>query len=160
MDNVQFVIANSKNKHTRKATDSWLRTYERWAKANNETVEIHKLTSAIELNTLLDRFFANIKKLNGGEYEPVSLSALQAAIGRHLKEMGSPHDIFKDLAFSGSGGNAINILTHGFGCNIGFIFLVFFIFFVIWHSRYALVQITENKKSSKNKSYIAPEPMR
>ena len=41
VDNVQFYIANSKNKHTTKA---WLRTYER-AKANNEPLEIHKLTN-------------------------------------------------------------------------------------------------------------------
>ena len=61
--NVQFYIANSKNKHTMKATKAWLRTYERWAKTNNEPLEIHKLTNAIELNAILERFFANIKKL-------------------------------------------------------------------------------------------------
>ena len=98
VNNVQFYIANSKNKHTTKA---WLRTYERWAKTSNEPLEIHKLTNAIELNAIFERFFANIKKLNGEEYEPCSLAALQAGIYRHMKEMGSAHDIFKDLAFNG-----------------------------------------------------------
>ena len=94
--NVQFYIANSKNKHTMKATKAWLRTYERWAKTNNEPLEIHKLTNAIELNAILERFFANIKKLKyGEEYEPCSLTALQVG-DRHMKEMGSTHDIFKN----------------------------------------------------------------
>ena len=41
-------------------------------------------------------------RINGEEYEPVSLCALQAAIDRHLKDMGSTHQIFKDLEFCGS----------------------------------------------------------
>ena len=63
VDNVQFYIANSKNKHTTKETIAWVRTYERWAKTNNEPLEIHKLTNAIELNAIFERFFTNIKKL-------------------------------------------------------------------------------------------------
>ena len=42
--------------------------------------------------------------------------------------------------------NAINILTHGFGCNIRFIFLVF-VFSELFGTRaYALVQITQKIK--------------
>ena len=101
--NVDFYKLNtSKNKHTSKATSTCLRTYIRWAANNNKTVEIHTIESPVELNRVLECFFASIKKLDGTEYEPVSLCALEAAIDRHLKEMGSPHQIFKDLAFSGS----------------------------------------------------------
>ena len=88
---VDFYKENSKNKHTTKATNTWLRTYRKWAKANNQIEEIHAVENAAELNNVLELFFANVKKMDGGEYEPVSLCALQAAIDRHLKDMGSPH---------------------------------------------------------------------
>ena len=55
--------------------------------------------------------------------------------------------------------NAINILTHAFGCNIDLTFS-FFLFSELFGTRaYALVQITQ-KINSKNKSHIAPESMR
>ena len=41
-----------------------------------------------------------------------------------------------------------------------FIFLVFLFSELFGTRAYALVQITENKKNSENKSYIAPESMR
>ena len=42
--------------------------------------------------------------------------------------------------------NAINILTHGFGCNIGFIFLVFLFSELFGTRAYALVQITQKEE--------------
>ena len=47
--------------------------------------------------------------------------------------------------------NAINILTHGFGCNID----LFFSFF--YFLSYLAFSLT---RSSKNKSYIPPESIR
>ena len=61
--NVDFYKLNSKNKHTSKATSTWLRTYQRWAESNNEAVEIHTIENAVELNRVLELFLANIKKL-------------------------------------------------------------------------------------------------
>ena len=42
--------------------------------------------------------------------------------------------------------NAINILTHGFGCNIRFIFLVFLFSELFGARAYVLVQITQKIK--------------
>ena len=47
-------------------------------------------------------YFADVRKLNGSEYEPTSLCSIQAAIDRYLKEMGSRFSIFKDQEFAGS----------------------------------------------------------
>ena len=58
MDNsiVDFYKNNSKNKHTTKATNSWLRTYTLWAEDNNQIVKIHAIENAVELNKVLELF--------------------------------------------------------------------------------------------------------
>ena len=152
MDNiVDFYKNNCKNKNTTKATNSWLRTYKLWAENNNQILEIHTIESTVDLNNVLELFFSSVTRINGKEYEPVSLCALRAAIDRHLKDMGSMPQIFKDLEFCGSRNmlvNAINILTHGFGCNID-LFFSFFLFSELFGTRaYTLVQITQKIKKT------------
>ena len=55
--------------------------------------------------------------------------------------------------------NAINILTHGFGCNID-LFFSFFLFSELFGTRaYALVQITQKiKKINKINPILHPNP--
>ena len=63
---------------------------------------INLLTNAIELNVILERFFANIKNLVARNTSHVrSLHSKPAGIDRQTREMGSTNDIFKDLAFNG-----------------------------------------------------------
>ena len=102
MENVELFKQNSKNKHTTKATHSWVRTYQRWAEKNGQVLNLQEITDPVKLNGVLELFFANVKKLDGGEYEPCSLQALQAALDRHLKENGMKVDLYKDFEFSGS----------------------------------------------------------
>ena len=41
-----------------------------------------------ELNRLVGHFFVSLKKKNGEDYEPNSLTAFQRSIDRHLREKG------------------------------------------------------------------------
>ena len=66
--NVDFYKVNINNKHTRKATWTWLRTYQRWAGNNNEAVEIRTIENAVELNRVLELFFSNRKRLDDTPY--------------------------------------------------------------------------------------------
>lgn len=43
--------------------------------------------------------FHDIRKQNGGEYEPDSLTALQSSINRHLQKKGGHVDIITDREF-------------------------------------------------------------
>ena len=51
---------------------------------------------------LLCKFFVNIRKKNGQEYEPDSISSFQRSIQRYLSEKGSSVSILKDKDFEKS----------------------------------------------------------
>ena len=44
------------------------------------------LLSSIDLDKVLQSFYAEVRKTNGDEYEPNSLASMQAGIDRYLKE--------------------------------------------------------------------------
>ncbi|CAH3172495.1 unnamed protein product [Porites lobata] len=52
--------------------------------------DVAALKDATEnMNTLLERFYASVRKQDGTDYEPGSLKVMQAALDRHLKEKGT-----------------------------------------------------------------------
>ena len=57
---------------------------------------------AATLDKLLGKFFKDLRKQNGGEYELHSISSFQKSIQRHLKELKLPFNILQDEAFSRS----------------------------------------------------------
>ena len=57
---------------------------------------------ASELDHLLCNFFMNIRKKNGEEYEPDTISGFQRSIQRYLSEKGSSVNILKDKDFEKS----------------------------------------------------------
>ncbi len=95
----QFVDAN-KAKNTVIKTRSGLNVWYRWCENINERRKIEDLT-AIELNRLLSHFFMTVKKRNGEEYEPVSLTSLARSIDRFLREAGKEFCILTDREFEG-----------------------------------------------------------
>lgn len=58
--------------------------------------------SALELDKLLSQLFKDIRKKNGGDYEPDTVSSFQKSIQRHINEQKLPINILKDNAFSRS----------------------------------------------------------
>ena len=57
---------------------------------------------ANELDLLLSKFFISVRKQDGAEYEPCTLSGFQRSFQRHLHEEGSLINILKDNEFSKS----------------------------------------------------------
>ena len=101
MDPVTFFKDNSKNKSTTKATGQWTRIYQRWAATNNQPMDITNLEKNV-LNNILEIYFAQALRLDGKNYEPSSLTNMQAGIDRYLKENGCTFSIIKDWEFLGS----------------------------------------------------------
>ena len=58
--------------------------------------------TASELNSRLSSCFITLRKSNGEEYEPCSLTSLQRSIDRHLKETGNQLRILVDREFEES----------------------------------------------------------
>ena len=76
----------SNAKNTTKSTANWKRVYEQWA----ETKGYGSMESYApeELNKILESFYAEVRKVNGKEYEPDSLKVMLASLDRYLKEKG------------------------------------------------------------------------
>ena len=55
-----------------------------------------------ELDKLLCHFFIQVKKTNGEDYEPDTLTSFQRSFDRHLRQAGNSFCIFKDREFSKS----------------------------------------------------------
>ena len=49
-----------------------------------------------ELDHLLRKFFKDVRKINGEEYEPITWTGLQRSIQRFLSDSGSKMNILKD----------------------------------------------------------------
>ena len=68
-------------------TRSDLNVWNKWCATVNEHRKVEDIP-AKELNRLLSHFFVSLKKKNGEDYEPNSLTAFQRRIDRHLREKG------------------------------------------------------------------------
>ena len=115
---IDAYIEKSKSKNTVQATNTWFQTYKTWAGLRNVIVDIETVEPG-ELDKILQRFFAEIKKQNGKDYEPSSLACMQAAIDRYLKEKNYPVSILKDREFAASRkvleGKARTLRENGLG---------------------------------------------
>ncbi|XP_066910901.1 uncharacterized protein KIAA1958-like [Clytia hemisphaerica] len=98
---IQEFIAKSKNSNTTKSTSLCKRTFDTWADQRQQPKDIENLDPT-ELDQMLQRFFAEVKKQNGKDYEPGSLASLQSGIDRYLKEKHYNYSIIKDREFTSS----------------------------------------------------------
>ena len=101
MASVEFFKENNKNKNTTQATNTWHRTYLRWAEKSGRPSNLLTLGKS-EMNQILEQYFAEIVRKDGKQYEPSSLGNMQAGIDRFLRENGSLISIMKDIEFNGS----------------------------------------------------------
>ena len=76
-------IAENRNKNTTKKTQSDLNVFYRWAKTVNETRTIENIRPEQELDKVLAHFFLNVRKTNGDEYEPDTLTSMLRSFEKH-----------------------------------------------------------------------------
>ena len=87
--------------NTKKKTTYDLNIWRRYCSTVGETRALEKIPSE-ELNILLCRFFMDVRKKDGGVYEPGSLASLQRSIQRYLNGNNSSTNIMKDQEFAKS----------------------------------------------------------
>ena len=107
--NIQQFIDKSKNLNTTKATSQWMRVYLSWAEIKGAALEIESLPP-VDLNRLLQQFYAEVKRKDGKDYEPNSFASMQTGIERHLKEKQYKLSIIRDREFTTS--TAVLELVH------------------------------------------------
>ena len=62
----------SSNKNTKKPTLSWMRVFNNWKITHSYTEEIHTYQPE-DLNPILEKLYAELRKTNGSDYEPACL---------------------------------------------------------------------------------------
>ena len=92
---------SSKNKNTERATKQWIAVYEGWAENRGYKKDLH-CYPPVELDSVLGRFFGEIRKKNDQDYEPVSLRVMQSALHRFLLEKKYGLNILTDERLQGS----------------------------------------------------------
>ena len=98
---IQELKENSVNQNTQKSTKTWLTVWTSWAESKQFQSNLLSY-EAKQLDEKLQKFFAEIRKKDGSEYELDSLRVMLASLDRHLKENGSTFSIAKDKEFVNS----------------------------------------------------------
>ena len=86
------------NTNTSRSTKHWIKVVQTWCKSRNITENFETLEPS-QLDKMLCRFYAEVKKKDGDDYEPESLKIMQAAIDRYLKEMNYSCSITRSREF-------------------------------------------------------------
>ena len=92
-------ISSEKSENTVKKTIYEWKKFETFCKEQSNGSFNVKNVPADALDKLLGKFFKDVRKQNGGEYEPDSLSSFQRSIQRRLKELKLSFNILKDEEF-------------------------------------------------------------
>ena len=100
-DELNTLRRKSENGNTAKSTNTWLNVYRQWARNRNEPEDIEEIPPQ-QLNLLLERFYAEVKKRDGSDYEPECLGVMQAALDRYLRDKNCTFSITHDSMFTSS----------------------------------------------------------
>ena len=89
------------SKNTARATKTWMAAWAEWCKARNINVNMETYCPQA-LDGLLNKFYVEIRKKDGTDYENDSLRVMQAALDRHLRHKNYPVSIITGREFTKS----------------------------------------------------------
>ena len=95
-------VSKQANLHTRKKTDQCVSRFRNWLRDTHEITTQLEFIPADDLDTYLGAWLLAIRKQDGSDYEPDSLTSFHRGIARFLKAQGYEHCILKDDKFSTS----------------------------------------------------------
>jgi hypothetical protein len=118
-DEIQELKSVAVNKNTSRSTKQWMNVFRSWCQSRHlENVNIETMAPE-ELDKVLAKFYAEVKKRDGHDYEPESLKIMQSAIERYLKERNYPLSIVRSREFHNSqeilNAKAISLRQQGKG---------------------------------------------
>ena len=101
VEEIQELKENSENQNMKKSTSTWLNVWTSWAESKNFGTNLLSYEGK-QLDETLQKFFTEIRKKDGSEYEPDSLRVMLASLDQHLREKDAAFSIAKDIKFSNS----------------------------------------------------------
>ena len=81
VEEIQELKENSENQNTKKSISTWLNVWTSWAESKNFENNLLSYEPK-QLDETLQKFFAEIRKKDGSEYEPDSLRVILASLDR------------------------------------------------------------------------------
>ena len=73
------------NKNTSRLTKQWMKVFNSWCSSRHLDINIETMAPE-ELDNVLGKFYAELKKKDGEDYEPESLKIMQSSIERYLRK--------------------------------------------------------------------------
>ena len=102
IDSLNDFIASNRNKSTMKKTEHCLKRFREYLSVTQkENRAIHEIPPE-NLNVFIGGFLLNVKKTDGKDYEPDTLTSFHRAISRHLNDNNYGHDIVQSPLFKTS----------------------------------------------------------
>lgn len=98
---LEETLKQAENKNTNRSTTTWMRVWSSWATSRGINVNIETMAPAT-LNEVLQKFYLEVRKQDGSEYEPDSLKVMQAALERHLSAHKYPYSLINSREFASS----------------------------------------------------------
>ena len=89
------------SKNTARATKTWMAVWAEWCQARKNNVNMESYCPQA-LDGLLNKFYVEIRKKDGTDYEPDSLRVMQTAIDRYLRHKNYPASIITGREFTKS----------------------------------------------------------
>jgi len=111
-EEINTLRSRNEKSNTAKSTKTWLNVLHEWKLQPNEARRFEDIPPE-ELDAILCRFFAEIRKKDGGEYEPESLVVMESALDRHLKNAGKKNTASCETANLKSQGNNLRRKSEG-----------------------------------------------
>ena len=79
--NIDALKQANSSKSTEKSTLSWMRVFNNWEITHSYTEEIHTYQPE-DLNLILEKFYVELQKANGTDYEPAWLRVMMSSLDR------------------------------------------------------------------------------
>ena len=96
-DEITEINESAASKNTKRTTQTWLTVWMKWCKVRNIDEKIERY-SPQALDEVLTKFYVEVRKKDGSEYEPDSLRVMQASIDRYLRQKNYPDSIISEIA--------------------------------------------------------------
>ena len=72
-----------KQKNTKRSTNTWLNVLNSWMSVRGYRKQATEY-DPLELNSILERFYAELKKTDGNDYKPSCLRVMMSSIDRYV----------------------------------------------------------------------------
>ena len=115
---IQTLKDKTRNKNTDHSTNTWTRIFKTWASERGQNEELSSYVPS-DLDEVPLNFYAELRKVDGQEYEPACLRVMRSSLDRYLKEKNYPVSIISSDEFKESNkvleGKARDLRDKGMG---------------------------------------------